>query len=60
LAGHLEMPAKLAQSLAISVMELVEKSAPAWVGQGFKDMVHCDGYATKWLHIDRGSQLPWS
>lgn len=52
------MPAKLAQSLPISVMELVKKSAPVWIGQGFKDRVHVDGYATKWLHIDHSWQLP--
>lgn len=52
LAGHAEMPAKLIQSLAIVLVKLVEESAPVWVGQRFKYIIHVKAYyATKWLHV---------
>src|SRR5947209_4145012 len=61
LAGHAEMPAKLIQSLAIVLVELVEESAPVWVGQRFKNIVHVEArYATKWLHISPAFATPCS
>jgi hypothetical protein len=60
LARHPEMLAKLIQGLAIVEMELVEESAPAWVGQGFEDIVHVEqSYATEWLHISLALANPW-
>ncbi|MEY2544152.1 MAG: hypothetical protein QOE81_1613 [Verrucomicrobiota bacterium] len=60
LARHTEMLAKLIQGLAIVEMELVEESAPAWIGQGFEDIVHVEQrYATKWLHISLALANPW-
>jgi len=40
LARHAKMPAELVQSLAILEMQLIEKGAPVWIGQSFKDSVH--------------------
>jgi trimethylamine:corrinoid methyltransferase-like protein len=40
LARHAEMPAELVESLAVVLVKLIEKGAPVWVGQGFKDSVH--------------------
>ena len=34
------MPAELVQSLAILEMQLIEKGAPVWIGQSFKNNVH--------------------
>jgi hypothetical protein len=34
------MPAELVESLAVVLVKLIEKGAPVWVGQGFKDSVH--------------------
>ena len=42
LAGHPQMPAELGQGLAIVLEELIEESAPGWLGEGFKDLVHPD------------------
>jgi hypothetical protein len=59
LSRHAEMPAKLIQSLAIVKMELIEKSPAVWVGQGFKNVVHSEIYATKWLHISSPLATSW-
>jgi hypothetical protein len=40
LAGHPEMPAELVESLAVILVEVIEKASPVCVGQGFKDVVH--------------------
>ena len=40
LPGHLQVPAKLIQGLAILGMELIEQGATTGIGQGFKDGVH--------------------
>jgi len=40
LARHAKMPAELVQSLAILEMQLIEKGAPVWIGQSFKNNVH--------------------
>jgi len=40
LPGNVEMAAKLVESLAVVVVKLIEESAPVWIGQGFKDIVH--------------------
>ena len=40
LAAHVQMLAKLAQGLAISVVQSVEQGSPASVGQGFENDIH--------------------
>jgi hypothetical protein len=40
LARHAKMTAKLVESLAVVLVELIEEGAPAWVGEGFEDIVH--------------------
>lgn len=40
LARHIEVLAKLTQSLAIIPVELVEQISPVQVGQGPKDFIH--------------------
>jgi hypothetical protein len=59
LSRHAEMPAKLIQSLAIAEMELIEKGPAVWVGQGFKNVVHAEIYATKWLHMSSPLATSW-
>jgi len=51
LAGHVEMATKFVQRLAVVTVQVIQQSATAGIGQGFKNIVHLSGkYATKWLH----------
>jgi len=40
LAAHVEMPAKLVQGLAVSLVQPIEQRAPTGICQGFEDNVH--------------------
>ena len=40
LTRHAKMPAELAKSLSVILVELIEEGAPVWVRQSFKDLVH--------------------
>jgi hypothetical protein len=40
LAAHVQMPAKLVQGLAVSLVQSIEQSAAASIGQGFENGVH--------------------
>ena len=44
LTGHSEVPAKLIESLAVVLMQLIEEGAPTGIGQSFKDLVHSGAY----------------
>ena len=40
LPSDFEMPAKLVESLAVVLMELVEEGTAGGIGQGFKNVIH--------------------
>jgi len=57
LARYAKMPAKLVQGLAILEMQLIEKGAPVWIGQSFKDSVHIENMQPNGCIFVRPSQL---
>lgn len=62
LPGHLEMPAQVAQRLAITVVQFIEQPAPAWVSQCLENVIHerimqPNGCISKRI-LGRG-EIPW-
>ena len=53
LAGHAEMSAKLTESLAIGLVQLIKQGAPARIGQGFEDVIHSSKIRNQMVAYER-------